>query len=151
MFDKFFKKPKGGARYEPSEMHIVKQIVRMSNVKKGDKVADLGSGDGRIVAAFAEKGAKAFGFEKNKKLVERSKEKIKKENLDAEICRKNFWDVNFKDYDILVVFQTGGIMHRLKKKIKREMKKGKKVISHYWKFPDWEPEKKEGEVYLYKV
>ena len=38
---------------------IVERMMRMAEVKPGDMLVDLGSGDGRIVIAAAKRGARA--------------------------------------------------------------------------------------------
>ena len=46
--------------YVPTPAHVVKAMLKLASVKKGDTVIDLGCGDGRIVVtAAAEYGAPA--------------------------------------------------------------------------------------------
>ena len=142
-----------GAPFEGTRKKVVKEIVKISKVKKGDKVIELGSGDGRIVIEFAKKGAIVEGFEINPILVWLSRRKIKKENLQdkAKIHWKNFWKVNFSKYDIIVLFQFQTIMKRLENKIKREAKKNVKIISNTWKFPSLKLKKEVGKIRLYGI
>ena len=67
-----------GPFYVPTRRKYVPRIIAMLDLKAGDKVVDLGSGDGRLVIALAEAGAEAHGFEHNPLLVMRSKKSIKK-------------------------------------------------------------------------
>ncbi len=53
-------------------------MLDLSNVTENDKVADLGTGDGRIAIAFAKKGALVDGFELDEKLVSKSQKKCNK-------------------------------------------------------------------------
>ena len=66
-----------GAIYYPSEKKNVEVIVKFLNIKPGEKIADLGSGDGRIIIALARAGAEAHGYEVNPFLVRQSRKKIK--------------------------------------------------------------------------
>ena len=142
-----------GAAFESTNKKTLKKIIEFSKVKKKEKVADLGSGNGKIVIEFAKRGIEAHGFEINPFLVWLSRRKIKKLNLEkkAFIHRKNFWKQDFSKFNIIIIFQVGYVMGKLKKKLKRELKKDSKVISNTWKFPNWKPRKQEGNVYLYKV
>lgn len=142
-----------GAAFESSNKKTLKKMIEFSKVRKGEKVADLGSGNGKIVIEFAKRGIEAHGFEINPFLVWLSRRKIKKLNLEkkAFIHRKNFWKHNFSKFDLIIIFQVGYVMGKLEKKLKRELKKGSRVISNTWKFPNWKPEKQEGKVYLYMV
>ena len=96
-----------GAIYVPSNEKAINAIIKMAKLKKGSKIADLGSGDGRIVIAFARSGIQAHGFEINPFLVLFSRWNIKKEKLTdrASIHWQDFWKINllkgtmkFKDY-----------------------------------------------------
>jgi cyclopropane fatty-acyl-phospholipid synthase-like methyltransferase len=142
-----------GAPFQPSSDRELKEMIEISDVKKGQKVADLGSGDGKVVIEFAKKGAEAHGFEINPFLVWLSRMKIKKLGLEnkAFIHRKNFWKQDFSDFDIITLFQIYYVMHTLEDKMKNELKKGAKIVSNTWRFPKWKPEKQEGKIYLYKM
>jgi len=121
-------------------------------VKKGDKVVDLGSGDGRFVIAFAKKGAEAHGYEINPLLVLISKYKIKKAKLKdkAFIHWKSFWKVDLGKYNIIIMFQFKTIMKRLEEKLNKELKPKTKIISYYWKFPRMKMKRKLGKIYVYE-
>ena len=141
-----------GAPFEPTSEKKLKKIIKLANVKKRDVAVDLGSGDGRIVIALAKKGAEAHGYEINPFLVLISRYKIRKAGLKGKafIHWKNFWNVDFKKYDVVTMFQFRTIMHQLEKKLKKELKKGSKVVSYYWKFPHWKASKNIENIWLYK-
>src|ERR1043165_7653593 len=82
--------------FVPSPQEVVDQMVELAGVKKGDVVYDLGSGDGRIVIAAAQKGAKAVGFEIDPDLVRESRENIRKANVEdlAEIRNQDILTVD---------------------------------------------------------
>ncbi len=142
-----------GAPFQPIPKERLKKIMKLANINQGMKVADIGSGNGKIVIALAKAGAEAHGFEINPFLVWLSKRRIKKEGLqmNAFIQRKNFWKVDFSKFDVVTIFQVHYVMSGLKKKIQRELKNNSKIISNDWRFPDWKPEKEDGKVYLYRI
>ncbi len=142
-----------GAPYEPSRGRALKNIVKFTNPKSGDKIAELGSGDGRICIALAKKGAEVSGFEINPFLVWISKRKIRKLGLQnkIKIYWKNFFKKDFSEYNKIVMFQFSTITTKLSKKFKKELKPSSIIVSHYWKLPNWKIKKQEGRVYLYKV
>ncbi len=141
-----------GAPYEGIKEKPLKEMIKIANPKKDDLILDLGSGDGRVVIEFAKKGIGAVGFEINPFLVIYSKRKIKKLGLEklAKIHWKNFWKENFKKFSIITTFQYFTISKKLENKILKECKKGTKIISHYWKFPNLKIEKEKEKIYLYK-
>jgi protein-L-isoaspartate O-methyltransferase len=144
-----------GAPFEPTDRDALNRMIRLSRVRKGDKVADLGSGDGRVVTEFAKipRVKEAHGFEINPFLVVVSKMRIKKLGLEkkAFIHWKNMWGQNYREFDVISVFQISYIMERLGKKLKREMKKGSRIVSNVWKFPNLKLKKSENNVHLYRV
>lgn len=60
----------------PTPMEVVDRMLELAEVKKGDVVYDLGSGDGRIVIRAAKKyGARGVGIEMDYGLIELSRKK----------------------------------------------------------------------------
>lgn len=141
-----------GAPFEPTNNKKVKKIIRLAKIKKGEKAVDLGSGDGRLVIELARAGAEAHGYEINPILVFLSRRNIKKAGLKekAFIHFKSFWSEDLGKYDVVVMFQFHTIMKKLEKKLRKELKKGARVVSYYWKFPSWKIVKKIDNIHLYK-
>ena len=140
-----------GAPFEPSSKKAIEKIIKFTNPKKGDLIAELGSGDGRICIELGKKGAKVYGFELNPFLVWISRRKIKKSGLkNVKIYWKNFWKVNLFPYNKIVMFQFKTIAGMLSRKFNEELYPGTKIISHWWKLPRWKILKKEGRIYLYE-
>lgn len=142
-----------GAPFEPTKDKDISSILRLLRSKKGKKVADLGSGDGRIVIELAKHGFKACGYEINPFLYLYSKYKIRRLGLQkqAKIFYKSFWYADFSEYDFLVVFQINYVMPALELKVRRELKPGSLIASNKWTFPHLKPKKKLGQVNLYKI
>ncbi len=132
-----------GAPYVPSASYRVENMIKISGVKKGDKVAELGSGNGKVLIAFAKLGAKVDGYEINPFLVLKSRKKIGKEGLSnlAHVYWKSMWRVNYSKYDLLTIYGITYIMKDMEKKLQRELKSGTKVVSNYFTFPTWKPRK----------
>ena len=59
----------------PTPDALVERMLDMAQVKAGDVVVDLGSGDGKIAIAAAKRGAKARGIEFNRDMVALSRRK----------------------------------------------------------------------------
>ena len=64
----------GTVPYVQTPMEIVERMLRMAEVKKGDYVIDLGSGDGRIVIEAAKRGARGLGVDLDPNLVKHATE-----------------------------------------------------------------------------
>ncbi len=142
-----------GAPYAPLGYEKINNMLDLLDVKTGEKAADLGSGDGRIVIELARTGAKAYGYEINPFLVLITKYKIKKFGLEknAFILMKNYWMENLSEYKIITVFGAPHIMKSLGEKLKKELKPGTRIASNYFKFPDWKHIKEKNKIYIYKI
>lgn len=135
----------------PSKPEKVEKMVKILAVQPGDKVADLGSGSGRLLVALAKAGAMAHGYEINPFLVAQSRKLAKEAGLEDKIFvyRKNLWKQNLSGFDAIVIYQMAHTLKYLEKKFERELKPGAKVVSNYFKLPTWRPVKSESNIYLY--
>ena len=141
-----------GAPFQPSSNKATKLIMQLASPNKKQKMADLGSGNAKILIEFAKRGVEAHGFEINPILVWLSRKRIKNLHLQkkAFIHWKNFMKSDLSKFDIITSFQISYIMPGLENKLKKELKKGAKIISNTWKFPNWKPKRIIGHVYLYQ-
>ena len=142
-----------GAIYDPSSENETRMMADLADVRRGEKAADLGSGDGRVVIALALKGAEAHGYEINPVLVLVSRRNIRKAGLAgrAFIHWGTFWRKDLSRYALITVFQVGFVMARLEAKLNKELAPGARVVSHYWRFPGLSPERTQGNIYRYRI
>ena len=141
-----------GAPFVPTDDAAALAMIKLAQIRPGEKVADLGSGDGRLLIAAARAGAEATGYEIHPMLVWYSRYKVRRSGLgkDISIHFKDFWNVDLSQFNVVMLFGITKIMPRLEEKLKRELKPGARVVSYAFKFPSWPPELKENGVYLYK-
>jgi len=143
-----------GAPYIVMRKKEAKRMIELAEIKKGERVYDLGSGDGRLVIMAAKKGAKAIGFEINPFLVLISWVKILLAGVrkNAVVKWRNFWRQNVSDADVVLLYLITQHMARMEKKLLRELKPGARVISHTFKFPNWKHSfyDKETKLYVYE-
>jgi cyclopropane fatty-acyl-phospholipid synthase-like methyltransferase len=149
-----------GAIYFPTTPRGVREMLELAEVKLGQRIADLGSGDGRILIALAEKGATAIGYEINPVLVRQSRRAIERagfgiESPDSErngsavVHWESFWDVDLGQFDTVIVYGIPYIMRDLKRKLERELRPGTKIISNAFTVPGWKATVVERKIYLY--
>ena len=152
-FIAMFAGPKGrGAPFVPSSAKKVRTMVRLSS-RQAERMADLGSGDGRMVIAFARAGIEAHGFELNPVLVLWARMRILFSGLRgrAYIHLGNYWNADLSQFDVVTVFGLPPIMAVLEKKLRRELRPGARVFSNNFHFPTWASVQKEDDVYVYEV
>ena len=141
-----------GPFFVPTKRKHVPRIIEMLAIKAGEKIVDLGSGDGRLMIAIAEAGGEAHGYEHNPLLVMRSKKNFEKLGLSdrAFVYMSNFWDADVSQYDAVVIYGISYIMPRLERKLRAELRPGARVVSYSFPFPNWQHEKADRRVYLYR-
>lgn len=142
-----------GAPFVSASAETVDNIVALAQVKAGEKAADLGSGDGRIVIALVKAGAEAHGYEVNPLLVWLSNRKIKKAGLanKAFIHWQSFWSVKLSSFQVVVIFGIKHIMPELEFKVMSELKPGSRVITYAFGFPTWSYSDQKSGVSLYQI
>src|SRR6478609_1730744 len=91
------------APYSPTPETIVEKMLELGGLKAGEKMFDLGSGDGRIVIMAAQKyHADATGIEMDKDLYKQSTDKIRKLGLEktARIINGDVFKQNYSSADM---------------------------------------------------
>lgn len=129
-----------GAPFVPTPMHIGRKMLEVGKVKEGEKIVDIGCGDGRLVyLAAQEHGAKATGYElspivyliaKIRQLFWRSKAKIK---------FGDFRMHDLSDVDCIVTYMLPDTLKKFIPKFERELKPGARIISYAFNIGDWKP------------
>jgi ribosomal protein L11 methylase PrmA len=140
-----------GAPFVRSDYETIQAIIHAAKIQKGDKAADLGSGDGLIVIALAKAGAEAHGYEINPKLVWQSRRAIKKAGLEksAFIHWQSFWKADLSDYDVITLYGIQHIMDKLQEKLQKELKPKARVVSNFFIFKKWHASYEHGRVHVY--
>jgi len=144
------------APFVPTSMKVVREMLKIASLKEGERVYDLGCGDGRIVIEAARHyKVKAIGVEKFFGTWLLAKLRNFFYGGKAIILRDDFRRINLSSAQTIFCYLLPEIMADLEKKIKKECFPGTKIISHDFKIKDWQPEKikKVGHstIYLYRV
>lgn len=132
--------------YVPTPQKVVDRMLELAQVKKGDVVYDLGSGDGRIVVTAAKKyGVKAIGFEIDPERIKESHENIKKAGVGhlVEIRQQDIRTVDLSRASVLTMYLLPEVNLMIRPNIWKQMKPGSRVVSHDFDMGDWKPLKVE--------
>ncbi len=152
------------APYYPTPETIVKRMLEFGELKAGEKVFDLGSGDGRIVIMAAQKfKADATGVEFDKDLYRQSMDRIKSLGLEgrARIINGDIMKQDYSSANLLTVYLLPSSNDKVRPILEKQLKKGTRIVAHDFEFSGWTPEKTEtieddGEgrshtLYLYRI
>jgi ribosomal protein L11 methylase PrmA len=131
--------------YVPTPQAVVDAMLEAAEVKAGDIVYDLGSGDGRIVITAAKKyGARGVGIEIDPALVKRATDNAAAAGVSDRVrfATEDLFTSNISEATVVTLYLLQSINERLRPKLVRELKPGTRVVSHVFNMgPEWPPEK----------
>jgi predicted RNA methylase len=135
------------APYYPTPETIVEKMLQLGGLKSGEKMYDLGSGDGRIVIVAAQKfHATAVGVELDKDLSKKSADRILKLGLDkdAHIVNGDLLKQNYSSADLITVYLLpDAVNNKVQPLLDKQLRKGARVVAKDFDFRNWTPEKVE--------
>ena len=132
----------------------VKDMLEIADVDENDVVYDLGSGDGRIVIAAAEKyGARGVGIEINPDLVKQSGVAAEAAGVADRVrfVRGDFYETDFSDATVLTLYLFEETNEKLKPYFIEQLAPETRIVTYKYKIPGWTPVKTRKRVYLYAL
>lgn len=131
-----------GAPWAPTSTRKVKKMLEMADLKPGEKLVDLGAGDGRIVIIAARHyQARAVGVEIDPLRCFIANLLIRLFGLQdrAHVCYGDMFEFDIKDADVVSMYLLQSTNQRLKPKLAEELKPGARIVSHNFSFSGWSP------------
>jgi len=131
--------------YIPSRPEVVEAMLKLANVKAGEKLYDLGCGDGRIVITAAKQyGLTGVGIDIDPDRVAEARENAKKAGVAdrVKIEQGDVFKANFADADVVALYLRRDYNQKLRPRLLEQLKPGTRIVSHEHDFGnDWIPEK----------
>ena len=131
--------------YVPTPHEVVDDMLRLANVKKGDVLYDLGSGDGRIAIAAAKKfGIRAVGIDIDPERIREATENAKKAGVSnlVEFRQEDLFRADFKEATVVTLYLLPDLNVKLRPRLWEELKPGTRIVSHQFDMGTWKPEKR---------
>ena len=128
------------APFAPTRKKDVHNFTSLAKIKEGDRVVDLGCGDGRLLFACASRGAFVHGYEIAlvpylivlwRRMFSKDRERIK-------ITYGSFWKADLGGADVIYFFLMPEAYKRVREKIEQEVKEGTRVACYAWPVKEWE-------------
>jgi protein-L-isoaspartate O-methyltransferase len=132
------------APYYPTPETIVIKMLELGELTAGEKMFDLGSGDGRIVIMAAKKfRADSTGVEIDKDLYQQSMDKIRSLGLQnlARIIQGDIFKQDYSSADLVTVYLLPVSNDKVRPLLEKQLRKGTRLVSHDFPFKDWKPVK----------
>ncbi len=131
--------------YEPTHPSVIKAMLRLANVGKGDVVYDLGCGDGRIVVtALAEFGAaRAVGIDLNPQRLKEAEERAKGTGVFDKVryVQGNIMEVDASPANVVTMYLLDSVNLMVRPKLFQELAPGSRCVAHAFHMHDWKQDK----------
>lgn len=131
--------------FVPTPLEIVNEMLEMTCVRPGDKLYDLGCGDGRIVITAAKKySIDCIGVDLDPRRIQECRSNALKASVSDKVTfvQNNFFDVDLHDASIVSIYLLSNINLKLRSKLFNELKPGSRVISHDFNMDRWMADKR---------
>ena len=126
-----------GAPWVPTSREVIYTMLTMSEVKPGEIVYDLGSGDGRVLIAAARRfDARAVGVEMDvfRYLWSLSAVALLGLRKRVRIIRGNLFEIDLSEADVVFSYLLQNTNDRLKDKLRKELHPGTRIVSNTFTF-----------------
>lgn len=131
-----------GAPFVPTPLRAVHEILKNAGIKNGDRLYDLGAGDGRFIH-FAAKdyGARTTGFEMDPLVFGLSRLRKTLQGWKGQMIFGNFMKHDLSDADFIICYLLPETLEKYQSKFEKELKKGTKIISYAFHVGSLKPKK----------
>ncbi len=139
-----------GAPYLPTLRTQIEDALDLLELQPGQTMLELGSGDGRVLAAAARRGVYSVGYELNPVLVLWTRLRYWQYRKFISVKWGDFWTTEWPESDGMYVFLLQKYMKKLDNKLIRYSKhKNYKLVSFSFEIPDKKPVKTNKGLRLY--
>ena len=121
------------APYVPTPWPILDEMLKLADIKKGEYLIDLGSGDGRLVIEAAKRyGAQGHGIDIQEKLVKLATDNAAKGGVSDRVkfIVGDLFQTDLSKADVVTVYLLPSIMDKLVPKLLKELRPGTRIVSH---------------------
>jgi len=136
-----------GAPYVPTPKPTMDEMFRLARIQPGERIYDLGCGDGRLIFQATQQGADATGFELA--FLPYLSAKLQSFFRGGSIRYGDFWRKDVSDANVIFVYLLTESMQTFKQRLWPSLKPGTRVISHAFSMHGIEPTEQSGKVRLY--
>lgn len=152
--------PGKDVRYDPTPYHVVRAMLQLAQVRAGDVVYDLGSGDGRIVITAAKEfGARGVGVDIDPELIAEARANAQNAGVADKVkfIEGNMYEADIRPATVVTLFLHPEPNLKLRPKLLRELRPGTRIVSYIWDMGDWKPEAEipsqvgDRKVYLWRI
>ncbi|MEX0676412.1 MAG: 50S ribosomal protein L11 methyltransferase [Pirellulales bacterium] len=146
--------------FVPTPQVVVDKMLELAEISPKDVVYDLGCGNGIIVVSAAKKGAKATGFDVDRKRIRETQDNIDKNQVGdlAKVVQQDIFTLDLTGADVITLYLLPSLNVKLIPQLEK-LKPGSRIVSHDFDMDGVKPEKtvtvkgptREHTVYLWRT
>jgi cyclopropane fatty-acyl-phospholipid synthase-like methyltransferase len=132
--------------FVPTPIEVVDRMLELAEVKQGDVLYDLGSGDGRIVIRAAKKyGVRAVGIEMDLLLLAKSRQDAYAQGVShlVEFRAEDALKADLSGATVVTLYMLPWFNKAMKPSFQTMLKAGSRIVAHDFGIEGWEPDKTE--------
>jgi precorrin-6B methylase 2 len=129
--------------FVPTPHEVVSAMLDVAKVRKDDVLFDLGSGDGRIVIAAAEKyGTRGTGIDLDPVRVEEGRKNARKAGVTKKVQfrQADLFETDLRSASVVTLYLLPTLNVKLRPTLYQELRPGSRVVSHAFDMGDWKPD-----------
>lgn len=129
--------------FVPTPLEVIDRMLELAQVKKGDVLYDLGSGDGRIVIRAAQKyGIRAVGIEMDRLLLDQARRDAKTAGVTrfVEFRAEDALQADISKATVVTLYMLPWFNEAMKPSFRRQLKPGSRIVAHDFGIEGWEPD-----------
>lgn len=129
--------------FVPTPLEVVDKMLELANVKKGDVLYDLGSGDGRIVIRAAKQfGIRAVGIEMDGLLLAKARQNARAAGVGhlVEFRAEDALQTDLSAATVVTLYMLPWFNEKMKPNLRKYLKPGARIVAHDFGIEGWPPD-----------
>jgi SAM-dependent methyltransferase len=130
----------GTIPFVPTPDAVVERMLYLAQPKAGERLVDLGSGDGRIVIEAAKRfGAMGLGVDLDRRLVELASENAKLAGVEslARFEVRDLFETDLRGVSVVTMYLLPEVNLKLLPRFIDQLKPGARIVSHDYDLGPW--------------
>jgi ribosomal protein L11 methylase PrmA len=129
------------APYAETPEPVVEAMLDLAQLSPGERLIDLGSGDGRIAIGAPRRGAAALGIDIDPRRIAEAEEAARAAGLAHRVCfrHEDLFATPLGEADVITLYLLGHVNAWLGPRLRTQAQTGARIVSHAFPIRDWEP------------
>ncbi len=131
------------APWIPSAPAVIAVMLDAAAVSASDTVYDLGCGEGEIVIAAAQRGARGVGVDLDPERIVNARRNAARAGVTDRVTfiEQDLFKTDVRPATVVTLYLGPDVNRRLRPKLLSELRPGTRIVSHDFSMGDWEPER----------